>query len=283
MAKKRKRSKRKKNKQHLLLILLLITAGIFLFIAEPGKEDIPDGFFDIFKAPETGDIAKPEFPLTRKLPRVAIVMDDLGNSRALAQKVLNMNGPITLSILPQQKYSAWIAEEGHRRGHEILVHLPMEATKPLKLGAGGIYTWMSDREIIETVRKNISSIPHLKGANNHMGSSFTQDKRAMGPVISELKKRGLFFLDSLTSPDSVGFRLAKAQGIITGRRDIFLDNSDNLRYIETQWNKLMEIAEKRGYAIALGHPKKSTLIFLQKKLQNNTQVTVVPVSELLVD
>jgi polysaccharide deacetylase 2 family uncharacterized protein YibQ len=283
MAKKQKRSKRKKNKRHLLLILLLIAAGIFLFIAEPGKEDIPDGFFDIFKAPKTDSIAKPEFPLTQKLPRVAIVMDDLGNSRALAEKVLNINGPITLSILPKQKYSAWIAEEGNRRGNEILVHLPMEATKPLKLGTGGMYTWMSDREIIQTVRENISSIPHLKGASNHMGSAFTKDKRAMSPVISELKKRGLFFLDSLTSPDSVGFSLAKAQGVKTCRRDIFLDNSDNLRYIEGQWNKLIKTAEKRGHAIALAHPKKYTLIFLQKKLQNNTKVTIVPVSELIVN
>lgn len=231
--------------------MLLIAAGIFLFIGESGKEDIPENYFDIFKSKK-----KPEILPPKTLPRVAVVMDDLGTSRELAEKVLVLNGPLTLSILPRQRYSTWTAKEGTRLGLDIIIHLPMEATRPLKLGEGGLYTWMDDKAIVQIVKEDIRSVPNIIGASNHMGSAFTKDKRAMLVVISELKKRRLFFLDSLTTPETVGFKLAKAQGLNTVRRDIFLDNTDNLKEIEIQWNKLIKIANRRGHAIALAHPKK---------------------------
>ena len=282
MPPKRKRIKRKKKSYRIILVLLLIAAGIFLFIREPGKEDINKSR-DVFKPQKKPEVLLPAPPPPKKLPKVAIVIDDLGRSRKRAEEVLNINSPLTLSILPQRRYSAWIAEQGNRRGHDIIVHLPMEAIRPLKLGEGGMYTWMSDDEIVETLEKDIRSVPFIKGASNHMGSAFTQDERVMRIVILTLKKNGLFFLDSFTISKSVGFKLAKAEGLRTFRRDIFLDNKDDPAEIARQWKKLLKISKKRGHAIAVGHPRKNTIEFLQKVLENNNEVTVVPVTELIID
>ena len=264
------------------MVLLLIAAGIFLFIREPGKEDINKSR-DVFKPQKKPEVLLPAPPPPKKLPKVAIVIDDLGRSRKRAEEVLHINSPLTLSILPQRRYSAWIAEQGKRRGRDIIIHLPMEATRPLKLGEGGLYTWMSDDEIVKTLKKDIRSVPFITGASNHMGSAFTQDERAMRIVMLQLKKHRLFFLDSVTTPKSVGFKLAKAEGLRTLRRDIFLDNKDDPVEIERQWKKLMKIAKKRGRAIAVGHPRKNTIEFLQRVLGNNKEVTVVPVTELIID
>lgn len=222
-------------------------------------------------------------PSHKALPKVAIVIDDLGPNKQMAGEILKLKGALTLSILPQQDYSVWIAEEGHRLGRDIMIHIPMEAAKPLRLGKGGLYTWMTDQEISQTMEEDIRSVPHIKGANNHMGSLFTRDERVMNAVITELKARGLFFLDSLTTPETVGFKLAKAQGIKTMRRDVFLDDSDDPGDIEVQWNRLIKEAKQRGHAVALGHPRKNTIEFLQKVLNSNKEVTIVPLSELIVD
>jgi polysaccharide deacetylase 2 family uncharacterized protein YibQ len=281
MSPRKRRAKTVRKKSHSILILLLIAAGIFLFTGEFGREDVPDSFFDRLKPEKKPLIDRPWTLPQTALPKIAIVIDDLGPSRELAEQVMDLNGPVTLSILPQQRYSLWIAQEGARRGRDMIVHLPMEASRPLKLGEGGLYIRMEDKEIMETVRDNILSVPNITGASNHMGSAFTEDRRAMGAAIAEIRKHGLFFLDSLTTPESVAYDLAKSQGLKTYRRDVFLDDADNPEEIKIQWNRLLRIAKNRGHAIALGHPKKNTLDLLQKALRDTTQFTLVPISALL--
>ena len=281
MSPKKRRAKPDRKKSHGILILLLIGAGIFLFTGEFGREDVPDSFFNRIKPEEKPHTDRPGTIPPEALPKIAIIIDDLGPSRDLAEQVMDLNGPVTLSILPQQRYSRWIAQEGAQRGRDMIVHLPMEASRPLKLGEGGLYLVMEDKEIMQTVRENILSVPHITGASNHMGSAFTEDKRAMEAVIAEIRKHGLFFLDSLTTPESVGYDLAKARGLKAYRRDIFLDDADNPEEIKIQWDRLLRIAKKRGHAIALGHPKKNTLDLLRKALSDTTQFTVVPISALI--
>jgi polysaccharide deacetylase 2 family uncharacterized protein YibQ len=194
--------------------------------------------------------------------------------------VLEIDAPITLSILPQEIYTRWIATEGHRRGHDIIAHIPMEAVKPLKLGNGGLYTWMTDGELMKTLDEDIDSIPNLIGVSNHMGSALSADERAMAVVITGLKKRGLFFLDSKTTKDTVGFRLAHEAGLKTFVRDVFLDAENNPGEIENQWKRLVGIAKERGYAIALAHPRNNTIAFLQKTVKETKEVQIVPLSQL---
>jgi hypothetical protein len=210
---------------------------------------------------------------------VAIVIDDLGVSKKAASSVLSINASLTLSILPHETHTKWIAEEGHRLGHDVIGHIPMEATDPHSLGKGGLYTWMTDTEILDTLAEDLDAIPHLKGVSNHMGSAFTGDERTMYVFMSGIKEHGLFFLDSLTTPKSVGSTIANQLGVKALQRDIFLDYKDNPGYIKNQWEELTGIARKKGYAIALAHPRTNTIEFLKKTLSDN-QVMVVPLSEL---
>lgn len=282
MPPKKRNTNQGKKKRHIILILLLIMAGVFLFFEEFGKEDISKKIRDFFRPEKKTDTLLPEVPpRSPTLPKVSIIIDDLGPNKKKAEDVLRINSPITLSILPQEVYSKWIAREGHRLGRDIIAHIPMEATMNNKLGKGGLYTRMTDREIAHTLDEDLDSIPFIAGASNHMGSAFTQDERAMRVVISRLKKRRLFYLDSLTHPDTVGYRLAQEQNLKTIRRDIFLDNNSDPEKIEEQWRKLVEIAKKRGYAIGLAHPKKNTIEFLHQVLQHNNEVMVVSLSELI--
>lgn len=278
MPPKRKRGVRNKKSRHIIFIIFLIVVGIFLYFEEFEKEKTPV----VFKPDKPSPVTRPDVPSERSyLPKVAIVMDDMGDSREKANAVFNLDQSVTIAIIPHLKYSAWTAEEGNRRGHDILLHIPMEAISPLKLGEGGLYTWMSDEEISSTLSKGISSVPHLKGASSHMGSALTTDERAMNVVVSELKKHQFFFLDSLTTPKSVAYKLAKAGGLQALRRDVFLDDKDGPAEIEIQWKRLLKIAETKGQAIAQGHPRKNTLEFLEKALRNNSDVNIVPITELL--
>lgn len=265
-----KRKLKGKKHRHLLLILFLIVIGIFLLYREFGKDEYK---------PEK--ILKPIQPEKKHeiLPKVAVVIDDLGSNKKDALSVFNIKASLTLSIIPHKTHTVWIADEGHRRGHDVIGHIPMEAKEPHNLGKGGLYTWMTDNEIIETLKEGLNSIPHAKGISNHMGSAFTEDERAMSVLTSALKERRIFFLDSLTNSKSVGFKIAEKQGVKALKRDMFLDDKDNPEYIEAQWKKLVEIAKKKGYAIALAHPKKNTINFLRHALLSK-EVIVVPISEL---
>lgn len=269
--------KSRKTKKHYILIFFFIVIAVFTLYEEFGKEKKPKISPGITKPDKKSEKVLPE-PFK---PKVAIIIDDLGPNKNAAKEVLALKAPLTLSILPRQTYSAWTAEEGHRLGHEVIAHIPMEAEKSYKLGEGGLYTWMTDNEIADTLKNDISSIPHALGVSNHMGSAFTRDERAMQALIAELKKKKLFFLDSRTASGSVGFHLAEINGMKALERDIFLDDNDHPSEIELQWKKLINIANKKGYAVLLAHPGENTLEFLQKTLQNNNEVTVVPVSELV--
>jgi|GEM_PF-1939573 len=213
-------------------------------------------------------------------PKVAVVIDDMGGSKKEALELFRVRANLTFSILPNQPYSAWVAEEGHKRGHNIIAHLPMEPKDSKKnLGEGGLYLSMSYREIQETFNRNIDSIPYVVGFNNHMGSAFTRDMEAMKTVMTATNGRHLFFLDSRTVPKSVGVAAAKSSGLRAFGRDVFLDHDNEPESIAKQWDELIEIAKEKGQAIAIGHPYDNTIAFLQKTLPLE-EVEVVPVSEL---
>ena len=161
-----------------------------------------------------------------------------------------------------------------------MAHVPMEPEDSNKSpGKGGLFLSMSDREIQKSFNKTIDSIPYVVGFNNHMGSAFTMNSDAMEAVMSATNGRNLFFLDSRTVSKSVGVSVAKANGLRAYGRDVFLDHQNTPEFIEKQWNKLVEVAKKRGQAIAIGHPYKNTIAFLQKTLPSD-KVDVVPVSHL---
>jgi len=283
MPPRRRRVKKQRKSHHVILVILLIVAGVFFLIREPGKQESPKKFANISK-PDIKKKLPPLKPPSRTgLPRVALIIDDLGPNRKLAQAVLKLEAPLTLSILPQETYSVWIAEEGHKAGHDIIAHIPAEATKSMKLGKGGLFTWMTDKEIKTTLEKDLASVPHIKGVSTHMGSAFTTDTRAMKVFLNEIKLQGLFFLDSYTTAESIGLKTAKEMGIKTDRRHVFLDNSNKPAMIKAEWERLIKLANEQGYAIAIAHPRKNSLAFLRKALPDNDDIEIVPLTDLIYD
>ncbi|MFH1957753.1 MAG: divergent polysaccharide deacetylase family protein [bacterium] len=191
----------------------------------------------------------------KRKPRLTFVIDDCGRSKKEIALFTELGIPLTFSILPYQRHTAMLAESLARAGFETLLHLPMEPREPdrLSLGKDALFVKMNKNEIEKVLEKNIEKVPFIKGVNNHMGSLFTENAEKMEIVLRFLKGRGLFFLDSATSSKSACLKTAEKAGIYCLRNNIFLDNTDDLKKIKKQIAQAIKIAEKKGYAIAIGH------------------------------
>lgn len=216
-------------------------------------------------------------------PRIAIIIDDIGYSIALGQRTIALQGNLTLAVLPQTPGATLLAKAGHASGKEIMLHAPMSNHSDVPLGPGGLTPDMSKAEFMQVLSKSIDSIPHIRGVNNHMGSELTTRRKQMQWVMEELKHRDLYFIDSLTDSNSVALKTARKNGIISQRRDIFLDHFQNEADIEHAFQRLLERAKDNGFAIGIGHPHPETLNVLERLLPQLEQhnVELVHVSELL--
>jgi len=217
--------------------------------------------------------------------KIAIVIDDLGPNLALARQFLALDYQLTFSILPFYTYSKEIALEAHSRGREVMLHLPLEPlnNEGYKPEKGFLFILMDGEKLRDRLRENISAVPHIRGVNGHMGSKFTGDRRSMEIVLGELKNRGLFFLDSLTTGKSVGSSVAHDIGMQFSKRDLFLDRELAGKTIEERIIQLSELSKKRGHAIGIVHPYPDTVNALQKMLPLllSEGVEVVPVSQVI--
>ena len=125
---------------------------------------------------------------------------------------------------------------------------------------------MNEAEIRDIIGRDLLALPYIKGVSNHMGSMAMEDLKTMGVIFGELKKKRLYFLDSLVSPRSVCSALANKMRIGYARRDVFLDNEQEPEYIRNQINKLKLKAKIYGQAIGIGHDRKVTLEVLKETM-----------------
>lgn len=192
--------------------------------------------------------------------KLALIVDDCGQWPTTERGFVALDVPVTLSVLPDVPYTATIAREASGAGKGVMLHLPMETISGLNPGPGKVTTEMSDAQIDAQVADDLNQLPAARGVNNHEGSRGSADERLMRDVIGVLSKRGhLFFIDSRTSAQSVGENVARERGVPTAGRDVFLDNVASVAYTERQLRAAAEIAKRSGSAIAIGHPKPSTL------------------------
>ncbi len=187
--------------------------------------------------------------------KLSILLDDGGQSLELVPAVTELDPAIAVAVLPFLPHSAETAMALFRAGHEVWLHLPMEAgpgasTSP---GAGAVMVGMSEVELRTTVHAALNSVPHVVGVNNHMGSRATADLRTMTWVMQELKARDMRFIDSRTTNRTVAENAARAQGVPTGRRHVFLDNARTRSAIRAQLEEAVYRARSEGEAIAIGH------------------------------
>lgn len=225
----------------------------------------------------------------RKIARAAIIIDDIGNNFGLSMDVLGIKAPITLSILPFSQHAQSIAFKAHASGHEIMLHLPMEAKNGKLISGDAVHsrgfllTEMNNQEIAKQTGSCIEAVPYIAGVNNHMGSRFTEDDDKMEIVLSLVRERGLFYIDSLTTEQSKGFKVARKLGIKAGKRDIFLDNDESYLSTVNQLEQLIMLAISRGTALGIGHPYPSTIHAINTMVPEFEKrgIEIVPVSKLL--
>jgi polysaccharide deacetylase 2 family uncharacterized protein YibQ len=170
-----------------------------------------------------------------------------------------------MSVLPHQAHSREIAELAHRKGREVILHLPMEPLDSRENpGRGALLLSMSGDEIRRNISAALDTSPYFDGVNNHMGSRMTRDVQIMKTVLLELKGRDLFFLDSMTTNESKGWKVAMELKMPTLKRDVFLDDNPSADAVRSQISRLVKIAKVRGTALAIGHPHEATLKALQE-------------------
>lgn len=209
--------------------------------------------------------APPSLTDTDGKPRVAIIIDDLGYRQDIVADLLALNLNITFSFLPFAPHTTKQAALASLQQREVLLHLPMQPTDPKwDPGPGTLTVDMNREEIRSTVVKDLAAVPKAIGINNHMGSRFTENRQAMGNLLEIIRAHDLFFVDSVTSPKSIGASLAVAMGVKTARRHIFLDNEPVQENIIAQLDSLVRMAEKHGWAVGIGHPHPATLEALRE-------------------
>jgi polysaccharide deacetylase 2 family uncharacterized protein YibQ len=218
-------------------------------------------------------------------PKIAIVIDDLGGENKMSQELLRWDFPVTFSILPYTPYSKTLAGEAHRKGKEVILHLPMEPRGYPQIwpGEGVLLEEMDEARLLRQLSKDIEAVPHIKGVNNHMGSRLMEDPEKMEIIFSELKRRGLFFLDSRTTPQTIGLQVAQSVGLKAMERSIFIDNSSTEEVIKQQLEQLIQLSLSKGKAIGIGHPHPSTLKAIKKMVPEMKEkgIDIVPLSEVL--
>jgi polysaccharide deacetylase 2 family uncharacterized protein YibQ len=217
------------------------------------------------------------------LPKVAVIVDDVGYNLALGEELLDMPLELTLSFLPYAPYTKILEQRAYEQGKTVFLHLPLQPNSAaFDPGPGALLVSDSPEVQLQKLRRCLAEVPHAVGVNNHMGSLFTEDKKAMDQIMTELGRRSLFFVDSYTSSKSVGLDSAREQGIRSARRNVFLDNILTREHICGQLDKLVATALHGGIGIGIAHPHPATLDALRScSPKYSAKVQYVSVAEVL--
>jgi polysaccharide deacetylase 2 family uncharacterized protein YibQ len=217
--------------------------------------------------------------------RAAIVIDDLGNELALAERIAGWREPVAGAVLPGVAFSAASARALSRGGKEVLLHLPMEPAgyPSVRPGPGVILVSQSDAEIASTLERDLATVPGAVGVNNHMGSAATADPRVMRVIARVLAQRSLYFLDSRTTDRTVAEQTAGEASVRSISRRVFLDDVETEAAVRAQLSLLVRRAREEGGAVAIGHPHPVTLAVLERELPGlaGEGVRLVRVGELV--
>lgn len=240
-------------------------------------------------ARRAGPRAPEEAPARRAAPqradgaRIALVIDDLGRSLRDLDRLRELGIPLSYAVLPFETMTAQVVERLRERGGEILCHLPMAGRDGYDAGPGALSLDMDRVELQWRTAEALRAVPGATGVNNHMGSELSSQPEAMRAILEVVAREGLFFLDSRTSPDSVGYRTALSLGVPAAERHVFLDPEPFTEVVRREFARLLEVARERGAAVAIGHPYPATLAVLEEEVPRARELgyEFVPVSYLL--
>ena len=295
---RRVRRRRRKNISSLLLAGLIVLAVFIALAFLAGKRygigvsshSVNHHDLSGQREPEsdTGRILSEFELLISDLPQdtyneVAIVIDDLGINLNSARAFMTLDPSFTLAVIPWENHSADIVSEALSEGMEVILHQPMEAHNYSgRKMRGMLYLHMSDYELRRILTENLRAYPGIYGINNHMGSAFTENRHAMKVVADVLADEDLYFLDSMTTRHSAAWQVTASVGLDTYRRDVFLDNQSDYRYMKGMWDRFIRKAKQEGSAILIAHDRKESIDFLEKRLPDldRENLLLVPLSSL---
>ena len=217
-------------------------------------------------------------------PRLAIILDDVAGDPGAVETIFSLHYPLTLSVLPNHPRSTEIAQDAHRRGYQVMLHLPMESLAKETPEIQELRPGMSSTEISNVLNSMLRSVPYAAGVNNHQGSLATSNPQLMAELMPLLRSHRLFFIDSRTTAATVAYDSAQAAGVPCAFRNVpFLDDVQEVGAIRRQLDLAVKDARERGYAVAIGHPHPTTLRALAEFLpQAEAQgIHLVHVSDLV--
>lgn len=272
-----------------LLVCLVVTAGLLAnrLLMRPAPMVAPTPKTIPITQAETGPVhhsvpdyeafdreaVPPPPPITRSKPvtngiPVAIIIDDIGYDRKMADGFLALDVPLTFSVLPQGTFNQSIIDKAVQKDVEIMLHLPMEPGNypSVNPGPGALLSSMGPDELIAQLNANLDGVPRARGVNNHMGSRLTASSEQMRQIFTILKKRNLFFVDSRTTAETLCRPSAELLHLPFAERDVFIDHEQTRAFVRKQLKLLVKRARRQGYAIGIAHPHPVTLEVLTEML-----------------
>ena len=219
------------------------------------------------------------------IPRIAIIIDDLGYQFEAGLRALNLPGPVSYAVLPATPSGTALARTAHMKGKEVLLHLPLESVNRENLEEPGAITLDMSRDAFHAAfGAALESVPYAIGVSNHRGSLLTRHPGHMTWLMEEIAARdGMFFVDSFTTHQSVALQIASEAGVAATRRHVFLDNDRSPGALRKEFDRLTALARRNGVAVAIGHPYPETLEFLERELLglDSSTIKLIPVSQAL--
>ena len=219
---------------------------------------------------------------TARASQIALIIDDMGNNR---QDSLAFALPtnVAFAILPNKPLSKAFSKRAAAQQREVMLHMPMESLAGNNQEKNVLLSNMRPHQIVQTLKAALSSVPHAVGVNNHMGSRLTQLTLPMSVMMEFLYTQGLFFVDSRTTKYSKAELIAKKNGVLSTKRNVFLDHTPSTKQIDIQFQRLLRLSKKHGYAVGIAHPYPQTLKYLKEHLNSLQQqgVELVKLSDLV--
>jgi polysaccharide deacetylase 2 family uncharacterized protein YibQ len=214
--------------------------------------------------------------------QIALIIDDMGNNKQDAA-AFALPSNVTFAILPNKPLSKLFSERATAQQREVMLHMPMESLAGNNQEKNVLLSSMPPIQIIQMLKTALSTVPDAVGVNNHMGSKLTQLTLPMSVTMEFLSEQGLFFVDSRTTKFSKAEVIAKQNGVLSTKRNVFIDHTPSPKQIDKQFQRLIRLSKKHGYAVGIAHPYPQTLEYLKVHLQTLQQhgISLVKLSDVL--
>jgi len=213
---------------------------------------------------------------------LSLILDDVGYNIAALQRVLALSVPVAISVLPDSPHAMQAAGLAHQAGQIVMLHLPMQPIDPsLPMSSAFLHEGMTDAALHDTFLHDMDQVPYVEGVNNHMGSKLTQMEDPMRQVMQLCRQKGLFFVDSRTTSDSVAAKVAKNMGLHWATRQVFLDHVMTPESMQQAWDKARACVRKGFRCIIIAHPRAASVAFLESHLTREDAAHMVPIKRVL--